>query len=68
MSIREISYPQIQVLPHLTVPAKRVTYTFRIWRITLSAVYQQPPVIPDAFKDDSAANKPAAPLYLKIKG
>jgi hypothetical protein len=66
MFTKTISYPQVKVLPYLTVPVKRVTYTCRIGRITLSAACQQPPVLPDAFKDDSSSRTQSAPAALRI--
>ncbi len=44
------TYPQVKVLPDLTVPVTRRSFALKVWRVSLAAMYTSKPVIPDAFR------------------
>jgi hypothetical protein len=45
-----VTYPQVRVLPDLSVPVKRRSVAVKIWRVSLAAMYTARPVIPEAFR------------------
>jgi hypothetical protein len=50
-AVRKVSYPQVRVLPDLTVPVRTITWTWAVGRITVTIAHARKPEIPAAFRD-----------------